>query len=147
MKGTLNELMEVGHVVYSDGNGTVTDECDQYGPELIYVELDDDESIARYSGDDVTSERHSIDMAGYGDWELLHGFAGQHGYNGHIMHESEYIGGSLERHIRENAGYYVAVIVHSDRFRYGTPDSVAYGDSVEREFVGWAVAYFNPEQE
>jgi hypothetical protein len=130
---TLNDLMTFGHVVYSDGNGTVTDEYDDtvYGPEIVYVETDNDGSIVRYGNDDVASERYGIDMAGYGDWELLHGFSGQYGYNGSIMHPSEFIGGGLERHIRENAGYYVAVMVDT----YGEDD-----DGNDRT-VGWSVAF------
>ncbi|URG17467.1 hypothetical protein Mbo2_097 [Rhodococcus phage Mbo2] len=45
------------------------------------------------------------------DWELLSGWTGQHGYNGAIMHASEYIGGALAEHIAETPGTYVAVTV------------------------------------
>lgn len=122
---TLNDLMTFGHVVYSDGNGNVTDEYDDtvYGPEIIYAETDDDGQL---TGDPV-------DMAGYGDWELLKGFSNEEtSFMTEILHASEFIGGGLERHIRENAGYYVAVMVDT----YGEED-----DNGEDRSVGWAVAF------
>jgi hypothetical protein len=61
---------------------------------------------------------------------LLDGFSGQYGYSGPIMHPSEFIGGGMERHIRETPGLYVAVVV--------TDLDVDDGDD---DAVGWAVAY------
>jgi hypothetical protein len=45
------------------------------------------------------------------------------------MHESEYVGGALERYIRENAGHYVIVVV------------TGLNPIDESDIVGWAVAY------
>lgn len=126
----LHDLMGFGHVVVSDGKGNVSDEWQHpYGPEIVYAEADDDGQLVKYPG----ASDFAVDMAGYGDWELLRGFTGQYSYNGAIMHESEFIGGPLERHIRENAGYYVAVIV--DVF---PTDNEGQGES---ENAGWAVAF------
>jgi hypothetical protein len=131
MNTPLNELMSFGHVVYSDGNGNVTDEYDDtvFGPETVYVYLDADGQAIKQPG----ASDFDIDMAGYGDWQLLRGFTGQDSYNGAIMHASEYIGGGLERFIRENAGYYVAVIV----------DGLVDDPTGDAETVpdGWAVAF------
>lgn len=120
----LNDLMEFGHIVLSDGNGNVTDDYTDtmYGPEMAYVYLDADGQMVD----------NTVEMGGYGDWELLTGFTGQYGYSGPIMHDSEYIGGRLETHIRENAGYYVAVIVD------GLTEDVTADENVP---VGWALAF------
>lgn len=127
---SLNELMSFGHVVVSDGQGNVTDEVGHpYGPEIVYVTLDGDGQAIKRPG----AADFDIEMNGYGDWELLRGFTGQHGYNGAILHDSEYIGWGLETHIRENAGYYVAVIVDGLE---DDPDGEAATVP-----VGWAVAF------
>ncbi|AWY03916.1 hypothetical protein SEA_NEDARYA_99 [Gordonia phage Nedarya] len=124
MDNPLNDLMSFGNVVYSDGEGSVTDEFDDtvFGPEVVYVDLNEEGSV---------SSPETIEMSGYGDWELLQGFTGQYSYNGPIMHDSEYIGGRLEDHIRENRGYYAAVIVDGDRT----------DENDESIAVGWAVAF------
>lgn len=123
MGKALNDLMEFGHVVYSDGNGNVTDKFDRriYGPEVVYAEVDSDGQL--------TGE--PVDMGGY-NWELLKGFSNEAtSFMTEILHPSEFIGGGLEDHIRENAGYYVAVVVDaSDNKDDGGDGS-----------VGWAVAF------
>jgi len=125
----LNDLMGFGHVVLSDGKGNVTDDFKDtmYGPEVVYAELDEDGQCVKHPG----NADFAIDMVGYGDWTLLRGFTGQYSYSGAIMHDSEYIGGRLEDHIRENAGYYVAVMV----------DGWPADDESESTPVGWAVAF------
>jgi hypothetical protein len=123
MKSTLEDLMVFGHIVQSDGNGNVEDTDDaEYGPEVLYVELDDDGQM---------SEEPRPSEIGYGDWVLLSGFTGQYGYHGAVMHDSEYVGGNLERHIRDTAGLFVAVLV----------DGELSEDSGESVPVGWAVAF------
>lgn len=120
---TLNDLMEFDHVVYSDGLGNVTDwVTGEFWAPAPYVDLDADGQMVSLDPRDIHDQ---------GDWGLLNGFSGQDGYAGPIMHESEYVGGALERHIRENAGYYVVVEVMG----FG-PD-----DDGESESCGWAVAY------
>lgn len=124
----LNDLMTFGHVVVSDGHGNVTEPSSrEYGPEVIYANADYDGQLIKLPG----ASDFDIDMCGYGDWELLRGFTGQHLYHGAIMHQSEYIGGALEDHIRQNAGYYVAVIV----------DVLPNLDADEPDNAGWAVAF------
>lgn len=124
MTTTLDDLMTFGNIVYSDGNGNVTDEFDDtmYGPDTVTVELDSDGQL---TGDPV-------DMAGYGDWELLTGYTTQESrFMPEIMHSSEYVGGKLETRIREVAGYYVTVMV----------DASGLDVNGETVAVGWAVAY------
>lgn len=115
---SLNKVMEFGHVVQSDGRGKITD-MDGIGPEIVYLLLDAD---GQSLDDDI------LDMPE--GWELLTGFTGQDSYHGPVMHPSEYVGGRMGSHIRENAGYYCAVMVD------GFPEE--NGESVP---IGWAVAY------
>lgn len=48
--------------------------------------------------------------AGRRRWELLDGYSAQQGYNGPIMHSSEYIGGRMAEDILATPGIYVAVV-------------------------------------
>lgn len=47
-------------------------------------------------------------------WEALTGYTGQHGYNGAVLHSSEYLGGGLARDILEDVGGIYAVTVVED---------------------------------
>jgi hypothetical protein len=98
----LNDIMDFDHVIEVHADGSITDRNDIYAPSLADGELDSDE------------------------WELLNGWSGQDRYAGPIMHPSEYIGGGMERFIRETPGVYVALVDYS----YDDGD---YTD-------GWAVA-------
>lgn len=98
----LNEIMEFDHVIEVHPDGKITERPDVYAPELHDGELLDD------------------------GWGLLNGFSGQDRYAGPIMHPSEFIGGGMERFIRENPGVYVALVDYP-------------GDETEPD--GWAVAY------
>ena len=116
---TLNDEMDFDSVIYSHGDGTVSDVgpyAPLYGPEVSTWEQED----GTWDGVDVA-----------GPWELLDGFSGQYGYGGPHMHASEYIGGGLARHILATAGFYVAVVV--------TPVPLDEDDDVEPD--SWAVAY------
>ena len=81
-----------------------------YAPELFGV--DDSELQAQASA------------AGWAG--LLTGYTGQCGYNGPVMHPSEYVGGGLERDILADPGWYVVTAVVDD---------------ADWEAYGWAVAY------
>lgn len=124
----LNDVMRFGRVVVSDGRGNVTEPIDtEYGPDMVYAIADEDGQLVK----DPATQDFYVDMCGYGDWELLRGFTGQCGYSGALMHPSECIGGALESHIRENAGYYVAVMV----------DLLPDDEDSESEMDSWAVAF------
>lgn len=116
----LNDMMQFGHVVRVQG-GKVTDndipnEREFWAPELHWEDDQIGHVFQTYS-----------DNAG---WVLLDGFSGQFRYSGPIMHESEYIGGRLARHILEHDGYYVALVC----------ETIAE-DGEEPELAGWAIAY------
>lgn len=81
----LEELMEFETVIYSYGDGANAEVTDIRAP--------------YFDGEDALEK----------GWELLHGFSGQHDYNGPAMHPSEYVGGGLARYILENPGYYVVL--------------------------------------
>ena len=104
----LNDMMEFDHVIRVDENGNVTDEYGIYGPSLFDDELDSSE------------------------WSLLDGYSGQDGYSGPIMHNSEFIGGQMERDILAQPGLYVVVVAYWSEDDYG---------STEDDIEGWAVAY------
>lgn len=97
MDKTLNEIMELGTVVEIDPKGEPIVRRDLHAPE-VYQGLDNSGSVT--GEPDVGS-----------GWTLLAGFSGQDRYRGPLMHSSEYVGGGLERHIRENPGLYAAVMV------------------------------------
>jgi hypothetical protein len=84
----LSDLMDFDHVIRVHPNGTVTEPAGVYAPEL----------------DGETPEP---------GWRLLAGYTGQYGYNGPIMHSSEFIGGRLARDILDTPGLYVALVVES----------------------------------
>lgn len=100
----LNAVMEFDHVIRVHEDGSITDEPNTWAPELH------DGELSAREGD---------------SWTLLNGYSGQSGYAGPIMHASEYIGGGMERDIRETPGVYVALV------DYPSDDS---------EPEGWAVA-------
>lgn len=110
---TLNDIMEFDHVIRVHEDGTITDEPGIYAPNLYDGELDSD------------------------DWTMMDGYSGQDRYSGPVMHASEFIGGLMERDIRETPGVYVAVVA------YYSPDALADDDSDELDVDGWAVAVLN----
>src|SRR5665213_837930 len=99
---SLNDKMDFDHVVQVLPGGQVVDAHGVYAPELY-----DDE------------------LQGQG-WTLMDGYSGQSGYSGPIIHDSEFIGGGLERDILANPGYYVTLVNNS------------YD---EEEGEGWGIAY------
>ena len=76
----------------------------------LYMRTTDDEygSILKEHEDDY------IEQARGQGWEILSGWTGQYGYHGICLHESEFVGGGLETHIRENPGLYVVLTVDTE---------------------------------
>jgi hypothetical protein len=74
-------------------------------------------------------------------WSLLDGFSSQYNYCGPVMHASEYIGGSMARHILSTPGHYVAILAYyscSEDSCGGTlDDPCPEGQHSE----GWCVAF------
>lgn len=118
MEITLNDIMDFHHVIRVV-NGKISDNVphdrEYWAPELHWY-------------DDTHVFQPYLDFCG---WELMNGYSGQCGYSGPIMHESEYIGGRMERDIIARDGYYVALPC----------DTMPDGEDEESEPVGWAVAY------
>jgi len=101
----LNAIMEFDHVVRVHADGSITEPRDVYAPDLHDGELD------------------------RGPWRLMSGYSGQHGYSGPLMHQSEYVGGALERDIRATPGLYVALVNYP--LDDSEPDSWAVAHCVE----------------
>lgn len=118
MRHTLSDVMQDSHPIRVHKDGSVSEPRDIFAPELPTID----------DGDDMLD--HAARDHG---WELLRGWTGQYGYNGPVMHPSEYVGGKLARHILETPGYYVAVAVDD------SPDDPGHG--------GWVVAYREPMSE
>jgi len=113
---TLSDIMDFGHVIRVRRDGAISDAgAGIYAPELVQYQ----------SADGTWTEDLGND-----DWELLDGFTGQCGYSGPMMHQSEYIGGRLEDHIRANPGLYVAIY-----------PAVCDDLDPDAEADSWAVAY------
>jgi hypothetical protein len=109
---TLSDIMDFDHVIQVHEDGSITEPSGIYAPDL-----------------------HNGELEGSG-WKLLNGFSGQDRYAGPIMHQSEFIGGGMERFIRESPGLYVALV------DYPICDSdCEYCDGEGCEPDGWAVAY------
>jgi hypothetical protein len=65
-------------------------------------------------------------------WRFFtYGYTGQYGTNGPTMHDSEYIGGRLERDILATPGIYVAIVAHWNV------------DEDEDNAEGWAIVTLN----
>lgn len=123
MDKPLNEIMEFDRVIMAAEDGTITEPVDVN----VYADLN--------VTNDGTDE---FDISE--GWELLKGFTGQYSYNGPVMHPSEFIGGGLERHIRETPGYYVALVVEG-RCDYDGTTVCTEDSGCDCEPAGWAIAY------
>lgn len=102
---SLNEAMEFDHVIRVFVDGTFSDaEKGVYAPEVA-VEIAEDDAGS------VTDEAEAamIAMVERQGWQLMTGYTGQCGYNGPLMHASEFVGGGMERDILAESGLYVVV--------------------------------------
>ena len=111
MNMTLNDIMEFDHVIEIKEHKTVIDRNDLYAPNLYEEYLDDDK------------------------WELLNGFSGQYNYSGPIMHNSEFIGGGLEKYILDNPGVYVALVAY-----WEPSDDDKLNGILDNNSEGWSIA-------
>jgi hypothetical protein len=119
----LDELMDFGRTIHVHEDGSVTTDGPDCG-EVLVLDIDGDGGA-----DDPTP--YDVQMYLGRGWSLLSGFTGQYGYNGPIMHSSEFIGGRLADYILTVPGYYCNVVV----------DAYPISEDAESENVGWAVAY------
>lgn len=74
------------------------------------------ESVMHEDNDDYSAE--------LAPWEPVRGYTGQYGYNGPVMHPSEYLGGNMARDVLATPGLYVCITVED-------------GDDLEGDAVGW----------
>lgn len=118
----LDEVMEFDHVIKVGNDLSVRDTMYQKEPVWAPDVEHSNEHDALIYGQPYIEHPN--------EWTLLTGFTGQYGYNGPVMHPSEYVGGALAAHILSTPGYYAAVEVRNEDYEY--PD----GDA-----IGWAVAY------
>jgi len=116
----LNAWTEFGSPFRVHPDGTVSHDHDTLAPETLYhVETTDDTPGA--------------DVEGLDDgWTLLHGYTGQHGYRGAVMHASEYLGGKLAEDVLAQPGLYVLCTVEVIDDETGEQHD---------EPAGWAVAH------
>jgi hypothetical protein len=92
--GETIQALAFGTVFTVTEDGTVTTETDIYAPEVFNSDTSDVDIISN-------------------DWEALTGMTGQHGYNGAVMHPSEFIGAGIARLLVESPGTFAAVVVNS----------------------------------
>jgi hypothetical protein len=107
----LNTAMDFDHVIELHDDSTISDVDGLYAPDVLIDHGDDA---------DVTIEGEG--------WTALSGHTGQYGYNGAVMHVSEFIGGGLASYLLETPGVYVVVEVREE------DGSLPDGDP-----VGWAI--------
>jgi hypothetical protein len=125
-------------------DGSVTDaEPGIYAPEVMpdYAEKGEDYISGYPFGYDYETGQPKRGA----EWQLMRGYTGQYMSAGSAhMHDSEFIGGRMERDILANPGLYVAVVLNwpCDTY-YGCdgPDQET-GEMCDADHVeGWAVAY------
>lgn len=141
----LNALMAIDHVVYVWDDGTVTDDQETtkgvYAPEIV-CEYSGPFADAQILSEHTAAMVESVKAQG---WSLLCGWSRQWMTRGDdpVMHESEYIGGSLADHVRETPGYWVAVSVE---LHPGETDPEYDNGSGGSESAGWALAHREMEK-
>lgn len=105
---SLDDIMSIDHVIRILPGGIIDDNVPGVWSPEVHIDTDDDGQILD------AHEKTMIEELRAQGWEPLNGWSGQYSYSGPIMHASEYIGGGLEKHIRETPGFYVAVAVETD---------------------------------
>lgn len=113
---TLNDIMDMDHVIRVHADGSITEPDGVYAPEVYDGEVEG------------------------GEWSLLTGYSRQDHYSGPGMHDSEYVGGGLADHIIETPGYYV-VVACVWQCTDGCEEECA-----ESHTEGWAVAFKEAEE-
>lgn len=83
------------------------------------------------TGGDDSMLYSAVDGTG---WELVSGFTGQYGYNGPLMHESEYMGGGIVQYTIDTPGIYTVQYVAA----WTDPDFEEY------DYVGWVLLRYGP---
>lgn len=136
-----------------DDDGTVTFERtderpgNYRGPRNVYSP-----TVEHSAVHDVLIDGHAMDCGcGYCHWEPLTGRTGQYGYNGAVMHASEFIGGGLAADLLDTADehpiYAVTAVevldCDEDCDEGHTPDDV-YDGVWTHEPAGWCILRLRP---
>lgn len=87
----LSDAMAFDHPIRVHEDGSISDVEGYYAPEF-------------YSGEIESNT----------GWTVVTGWSGQYNYSGPVMHDSEYIGGALAKHILETPGIWVCAVCHWD---------------------------------
>jgi hypothetical protein len=126
---TLDVLMQMDHVVRVDGEGLVHDDVQRVWAPEVECGTDDDGQIL------AVHERAMIDYLKRQGWDAQRGWSGQYGTTGEdvIMHVSEFVGGSLARHILDSPGFWTVCSVDTEDPETGERD---YGNP-----AGWVVLH------
>ena len=102
-------------------NGEVCDVPGVWAPEVSSYELEDG----------CWSEAELDDSV---NWEMVsHGWTGQYGYNGPVMHNSEYIGDRIAERLAEMAEDYKAFAVIA-------VSCIPLDEDAESDLDGWVIA-------
>jgi hypothetical protein len=83
----LSDAMEFDHPIRVHDDGSISDIENFYAPDM-----------------------HDGEIESNTGWRLITGWSGQYSYSGPVMHNSEYIGGALAKHILSTPGIWVAVV-------------------------------------
>lgn len=131
MERTLDQIMEVDHVIEIDGSGNVVMDRAPgiYGPE-IHMEADWNEH-----GEASVLEHHRRDMIAYvarQGWEVITPDVVSMPKDP-IIDQAYYVGGHLEQMIRETPGFWVVCAVEVEQ------PGDENGET--REAVGWLLAH------
>lgn len=87
----LSDAMEFDHPIRVHDDGSISDVDNVYAPDM-----------------------HNGELESNTGWRLISGWSGQYNYSGPVMHDSEFIGGALAKHILETPGIWVAVVCYWD---------------------------------
>lgn len=106
----LNDLMQFDHVIRVREDGVIEGQVAGVHAPEVHSETADDDAHSILKEHEAEMIR-SVKRQG---WTLLSGWTGQYSYNGVGMHQSESVGGNLEKHIRETPGLWVACTISTD---------------------------------
>lgn len=127
---SLNDVMELDHVIRVLPGRMVTEPAYAYAPEVA-VELDADGQMLPDA-----EQRMVIGVREHAGWEILRGWSGQvGGSRTWIMHPSEFIGGNLADYVLDTPGLWAAVEVS------GLYPSQEAEDNDGDAPIGWVLAY------
>lgn len=143
---SLDSLMQVDHVIRVGGDGLVhNDVTGVWAPEME-CGTDDGGNILRLH------ENGMMDYLNRQGWTAERGWSGQDSGkdDGPIMHNSEFVGGSLAEHILTTPGYWVVSAVEVDKMECveGNDGCTLHNQCSdctdrgrERECAGWVVMH------